>query len=38
MIKVSIGKLKIDFDPIDIAKKSGFKILDFSGVRVFLIL
>ena len=31
MIKVSIGKLKIDFDPIEIAQKSGFQILDFSA-------
>ncbi len=31
MIKVSIGKLKIDFDPIETAKDSGFEILDFSA-------
>ena len=31
MIKVSIGKLKIDFDPIETAKNSGFEILDFSA-------
>ncbi len=31
MIKASIGKLQIDFDPIDIAKQSGFDLLDFSG-------
>ncbi|HHB95158.1 MAG TPA: type II toxin-antitoxin system VapC family toxin [Campylobacterales bacterium] len=31
MIKVSIGKLKIDFDPIETAKESGFQILDFSA-------
>ena len=31
MIKASIGKLQIDFDPIMIAKESGFEILDFSG-------
>ena len=30
MIKVSIGKLKIDFSPIETAKESGFQILDFS--------
>ena len=29
MIKVSIGKLQIDFDPIETAKESGFEILDF---------
>ncbi len=31
MIKSSIGKLQIDFDPIHIAKKSGFELLDFSA-------
>jgi len=31
MIKSSIGKLQIDFDPIAIAKESGFEMLDFSG-------
>ncbi len=31
MIKTSIGKLDIDFDPIDIIKQSGFELLDFSG-------
>jgi PIN domain nuclease of toxin-antitoxin system len=31
MIKVSIDKLKIDFDPISIAKESGFELLDFSS-------
>ena len=31
MIKASIGKLKIDFDPVDLAKQSGFELLDFSG-------
>ena len=31
MIKISIGKLKIDFDPIETAKDSGFMILDFSA-------
>lgn len=31
MIKVSIGKLKVDFDPIATAKKSGFRVLDFSA-------
>lgn len=31
MIKVSIGKLQIDFDPIVIAKESGFELLDFSS-------
>jgi len=31
MIKASIGKLKIDFDPVDLAEQSGFEILDFKG-------
>lgn len=29
MIKASIGKMKIEFNPIDIAEKSGFEMLDF---------
>ncbi len=29
MIKSSIGKLEINFDPIEIAKQSGFELLDF---------
>ena len=31
MIKSSIGKLAVNFDPIDIAKKSGFELLDYSA-------
>ena len=31
MTKAPIGKLKIDFDPVDLAKQSGFELLDFSG-------
>ena len=31
MIKASIGKLKIDFDPVNLAEQSGFELLDFSG-------
>ena len=31
MIKASIGKLKIDFDPVALAVESGFEILDFKG-------
>lgn len=31
MIKSSIGKLKVDFDPVDIAKRSGFDLLDFTA-------
>ena len=30
MIKSSLGKLKIDFDPISVANESGFELLDFS--------
>jgi PIN domain nuclease of toxin-antitoxin system len=30
MIKASIGKLQINFDPIDLAEQSGFELLDFS--------
>ena len=31
MIKASIGKIHIDFDPVDLALQSGFELLDFSG-------
>ena len=31
MIKSSIGKLEINFDPIAIAKESGFELLDYSA-------
>lgn len=31
MIKASIGKLEVNFDPIAIAKESGFELLDFSA-------
>ncbi|MCW8963853.1 MAG: type II toxin-antitoxin system VapC family toxin, partial [Gammaproteobacteria bacterium] len=31
MIKTSIGKLHIDFDPVDLAIQSGFELLDFTG-------
>jgi PIN domain nuclease of toxin-antitoxin system len=31
MIKASIGKLQIDFDPVNLAEQSGFELLDFSG-------
>jgi len=30
MIKASIGKLQINFDPADLAEQSGFELLDFS--------
>ena len=31
MIKSSIGKLAINFDPVEVAKESGFELLDFSA-------
>jgi len=31
MIKSSLGKLAIDFDPVEEAEKCGFTMLDFSG-------
>lgn len=31
MIKASIGKIEVDFDPLDIALRSGFEILDFKA-------
>lgn len=31
MIKSSLGKLKINFDPIQIAQESGFETLDYSA-------
>ena len=31
MIKASIGKLQIDFDPLIVARESGFELLDFSA-------
>lgn len=30
MIKASVKKLQIDFDPVEMAKESGFALLDFS--------
>lgn len=29
MIKSSIGKLKVEYDPVDTAQQSGFELLDF---------
>jgi len=37
MIKASIGKIKIDFNPLDIAKESGFALLDFSSEAALLL-
>lgn len=31
MIKASIGKLNIEFDPIELADQSGFELLDFTA-------
>jgi PIN domain nuclease of toxin-antitoxin system len=31
MIKSSIGKLEVDYDPVEMAGKSGLKFLDFSA-------
>lgn len=31
MIKASIGKINIDFDPLSLAVESGFEMLDFKG-------
>ena len=32
MIKHSIGKIVIEFDPLEMAEKTGIEILDFSGI------
>lgn len=37
MIKASIGKIQIDFDPVDLALQSGFELLDFSGYDALLL-
>ncbi len=31
MIKALLGKLQVDFDPVEVAQKSGFELLDFSA-------
>lgn len=31
MIKSSIGKLNVDYDPVDMVQQSGFELLDFRG-------
>lgn len=33
MIKSSIGKINIEFDPLEMAKKMQLEILDFSGIH-----
>ena len=37
MIKASIGKLQIDFDPVGVATESGFALLDFSAEAALLL-
>ncbi len=37
MIKASLGKLKIDFDPVDLAEQSGFELMEFSGKEALLL-
>jgi len=37
MIKSSMGKLQIDFDPVEFAQKSGFDLLAFSGPEALLL-
>ena len=37
MIKTSIGKLEINFNPVDMAKESGFALLDFSAASALLL-
>jgi len=32
MIKASLGKLAVNFDPIEMAERSGFEMLDFSAL------
>lgn len=37
MIKASIGKLKFDFNPVEMANESGFALLDFSAEAAILL-
>jgi PIN domain nuclease of toxin-antitoxin system len=37
MIKGSIGKLQIDFNPVELAEESGFTLLDFSAEAALLL-
>jgi PIN domain nuclease of toxin-antitoxin system len=37
MIKTSIGKLKITFNPVEMAKESGFALLDFGSEAALLL-
>jgi PIN domain nuclease of toxin-antitoxin system len=37
MIKFSIGKIKIEFNPLDMAREMGLEILSFSGVEAMIL-
>jgi PIN domain nuclease of toxin-antitoxin system len=37
MIKASLNKLRMDFNPVDMAKESGFALLDFSAEAALLL-
>lgn len=37
MIKASIGKLNVDFDPVEMIGKCGFELLSFSGEEAMLL-
>jgi PIN domain nuclease of toxin-antitoxin system len=37
MIKPSLGKLRIDFDPVAMTKASGFELLDFNAESALLL-
>ena len=37
MIKASIGKIQIDFNPVDMATETGFALLDFSAEAALLL-
>lgn len=37
MIKASLQKLRIDFDPVALAKETGFRLLDFSAEAALLL-
>jgi PIN domain nuclease of toxin-antitoxin system len=37
MIKASLGKLRMDFDPVVMAEKSGFALLDFGATAALLL-
>jgi len=37
MIKHSIGKIEIDFNPIEMAQKTGLELLDFSSIEAMML-